>query len=343
MRSGWNSSSWSSFSPTDANMIGTPVTARTDSAAPPRASPSSFVITMPSNSHLLAERLGHVDGVLAGHGVEHEQRRVGLHRVADPHQLVHQVVVDVQAAGGVDDHRVAALLARLLHAPGRDLDRIDVGAAVEHRHADLARRPSSAARWRPAGRRRTPPARACGPASRAASRACRWSSSCRSPAGRPSGSRDGLERNASFAAPVPIRAASSSLTILMTCWPGFRPVSTPSPTARSRTLATNSRTTLKLTSASSSARRISRIAAATSSSDSRPRDRRSVRVVFRRSERESNTCQTIVARRGAPARSVGRAGASRTAGGIAGHGGAMFKIPRAGAVAITESPREAGL
>src|SRR5262249_19775336 len=40
--------------------------------------------------------------------------------------------------------------------------------------------------------------------------------------------------------------------------------------------------------ASSSASRISRIATATSSSDSRPRERRSVRVAFSRSERESN-------------------------------------------------------
>ena len=41
--------------------------------------------------------------------------------------------------------------------------------------------------------------------------------------------------------------------------------------------------------------------------------------------------------------SVVCAGASRTAGGIAGHGGAMFKITRAGAVAIAESPAKHGL
>ncbi|SLH00855.1 Uncharacterised protein [Mycobacteroides abscessus subsp. abscessus] len=47
IRSGWKTSKSSSFSPVEANMIGAPVTLRTDSAAPPRASPSSLVSTTP--------------------------------------------------------------------------------------------------------------------------------------------------------------------------------------------------------------------------------------------------------------------------------------------------------
>ncbi len=47
MRSGWNGSMPPSFSPTPANLIGLPVTWRTESAAPPRASPSSLVSTTP--------------------------------------------------------------------------------------------------------------------------------------------------------------------------------------------------------------------------------------------------------------------------------------------------------
>ena len=46
-RSGWNGSSASVFSPTPKNLIGLPVTWRTDSAAPPRASPSTLVRTTP--------------------------------------------------------------------------------------------------------------------------------------------------------------------------------------------------------------------------------------------------------------------------------------------------------
>ncbi|MNH24158.1 hypothetical protein D3C79_840760 [compost metagenome] len=46
-RSGWNGSSASVFSPIPMNLIGLPVIARTDSAAPPRASPSTLVSTTP--------------------------------------------------------------------------------------------------------------------------------------------------------------------------------------------------------------------------------------------------------------------------------------------------------
>ena len=47
MRAGWKSSSASIFSPTPRNLIGMPVTARIESAAPPRPSPSTRVSTMP--------------------------------------------------------------------------------------------------------------------------------------------------------------------------------------------------------------------------------------------------------------------------------------------------------
>ena len=50
-RPAWRSASKTSrpsiFSDTPANLIGAPVMARTDSAAPPRESPSSLVSTMP--------------------------------------------------------------------------------------------------------------------------------------------------------------------------------------------------------------------------------------------------------------------------------------------------------
>ena len=49
IRSGWNFSKSPSFSPVEAYMIGLPVTAFTDSAAPPRASPSSLERITPSN------------------------------------------------------------------------------------------------------------------------------------------------------------------------------------------------------------------------------------------------------------------------------------------------------
>ena len=77
MRSGWKRSNWSSFSPVEANRIGLPVTALTDSAAPPRASPSSLRHHDAVEVHGLGELLGDVDGVLAGHRVDDEQDVVG--------------------------------------------------------------------------------------------------------------------------------------------------------------------------------------------------------------------------------------------------------------------------
>ena len=50
MRSGWKTSKSSCFSPVEAYMMGLPVTSRMESAAPPRASPSSLVSTTPVKS-----------------------------------------------------------------------------------------------------------------------------------------------------------------------------------------------------------------------------------------------------------------------------------------------------
>ena len=87
------------------------------SAMPPLAVPSSLVRTMPGDVDRLAEQLGLADAVLAGRGVDGHQRlvrRVGHllgDHAADLGQLGHQVVLRVQAPGGVDDHHVGAALA----------------------------------------------------------------------------------------------------------------------------------------------------------------------------------------------------------------------------------------
>jgi signal recognition particle subunit SRP54 len=55
--SGWNGSSASTFSPTPKNLIGLPVIWRTESAAPPRASPSVLVKIIPVNGKASAKTL----------------------------------------------------------------------------------------------------------------------------------------------------------------------------------------------------------------------------------------------------------------------------------------------
>ena len=64
---------------------------------------------------LFVEGLGHIDRVLAGHGIGHQQRLMGLGRRADRGHLVHQFLVDGQPARGVQEDHVVALEGAGLH------------------------------------------------------------------------------------------------------------------------------------------------------------------------------------------------------------------------------------
>src|SRR5579871_1704928 len=86
----------------------------------------------------------------------------------------------------------------------------------------------------------------------------------------------------------PSSVTNSSLTILTTCCTGERLSSTSTPTDRSLTRAIKSLTTRKLTSASSSAWRTSRIASLTSASLTRPLPRRRLKTLCNLSLRLSN-------------------------------------------------------
>ena len=81
---------------------------------------------------------------------------------------------------------------------------------------------------------------------------------------------------------------SSWWTMSMTCWAGFSASDSSVPTVRSRMRATRSRTTVKLTSASSRARRISRRTSSTSASPRRPLPRSRLKIPSKRSESDSN-------------------------------------------------------
>ena len=108
MRSGWNRSKSASRSPVLAKAIGLPTTPLTERAAPPRASPSSLERITRVERERLVEGLGGRHGVLADHGVDDQERVVRLGGGRDPPDLVHQVGVDRQPTGGVDDADVLA-------------------------------------------------------------------------------------------------------------------------------------------------------------------------------------------------------------------------------------------
>jgi hypothetical protein len=105
--------------------------------------------------HLLGEARRDVDRVLAGQRVDDEQYLVRRGDFGDRLHLVHQRLVDVEAAGGVEDEDVIALkLCRLEGAPG-DVDRLlagddrkggDLGLLAEHPQLLLRRRPGDVER-----------------------------------------------------------------------------------------------------------------------------------------------------------------------------------------------------
>ena len=64
------------------------------------------------------------DRVLADHRVDDEQHLVGVDGLADVGGLLHQLGVDAEAAGGVDDDGVVLLALGLFDAVAGDLDRV---------------------------------------------------------------------------------------------------------------------------------------------------------------------------------------------------------------------------
>src|SRR3954451_11560461 len=106
-------------------------------------------------------------------------------------------------------------------------------------------------------------------------------------------------------------ATSSSLTIWTTCCAGFSALLTSSLSARSRTFAVKSLTTGRATSASSSARRISRTVPSTSAGDSLPLVRRFLKVSARRSDSEPKVAMMRLFYRAALASSRARGSVAR--------------------------------
>ena len=182
MRSGWNGSNSSSFSPVPAKRIGLPTTSFTDSAAPPRASPSILVRMTPSRPTASWNASATLTASCPVIASTTSSVLCGCTASSDVAQLVHQLGVDLQPARGVDDHDVAAEPLASSIAPRATVDRIGWLPSRTARRRGPRARAAARPRRGVASRRRR--ATAAGPATSAAARACPRRSSSRSPAGR---------------------------------------------------------------------------------------------------------------------------------------------------------------
>ena len=75
---------------------------------------------------VFVEGLCCADGVLTGHRVDHEQNFVRVDRGLDGLELVHERLVNVQTACGVEEDHVVAVVTGVLDGLLRDLNGVDL-------------------------------------------------------------------------------------------------------------------------------------------------------------------------------------------------------------------------
>ena len=161
MRAGSKSSSASSFSPVPISLIGLPVTARIESAAPPRPSPSTRVSTMPVRPTRSSKERARLTASWPVSASATSSTSCGLAARLTSAASVHHLFVERDAAGGVEQHHViAAELAGLQRAVARSAP-----ASGRRRSAASRRRPAGraprAAPSRPGGACRARPSAPC--------------------------------------------------------------------------------------------------------------------------------------------------------------------------------------
>ena len=185
MRSGWNGSSACTFSPVPTKRIGLPVTARSESAAPPRASPSILREDHARDRQPAREALRELRR-RPGPSWRRQRGARGAARSPAPCARARASARRRRlTAGGVDEDDVASRGACGGDTLAGDRDRVAARRASGARGRRSAARASSAARSPRDGRRRRGRGRASGRARRAASvRAWRSSWSCRRRSGR---------------------------------------------------------------------------------------------------------------------------------------------------------------
>ena len=268
------------------------MTCRTDSAAPPRASPSSLASTtpvMPTPSRNASAVVTASWPIIASI-TKIVSSGWTASRIAAACAIISSSIPSRPAVSTITTSRMARLACSTearATATGSPTPLPGSGANT----STLARSPSTWSCWTALGRCRSaatssgwlPCSRRCRaslPASVVLPEPCRPASMI---------TVGGCLAKFSRRASPPRTVTSSSCTILMTCWAGFSACDTSLPRARSLIPAMNARTTGSATSASSSASRISRAARSMSASDSRPLPRSWLKIPVSRSLSASNT------------------------------------------------------
>ena len=92
------------------------------------------------DAELLVELVGRLHRVLTGHGVRDEQNLAGVKLFLELPQLLHELLVDVQAAGGIYEENVAARLHAFPPSRPRQVTRLGFfQRAIGNRQLDIAR------------------------------------------------------------------------------------------------------------------------------------------------------------------------------------------------------------
>ena len=243
-------------------------------------------------AHAVEEGLRGRHRVLADHRVDDEQHLVGLDRVPDRGGLRHHLLVDAEAARGVDDHDVVQRPARLVERLPRHGDGIaDAAARFRSVHRD-ARLPPDHLQLVHGVR----PLQVGGHEQR---RVALLLEPQRELAGQRglTGTLQARQHDHGrrhLGEPQPPGLAAEDLDELLVhdlddLLRGLSACDTSAPLARSFTRAMNCLTTGSATSASSRAMRISRAVASMSAGDSRPLPRNWEKTWVNRSESVSNT------------------------------------------------------
>jgi hypothetical protein len=116
-------------------LIGTPVTSRTEIAAPAAGITIEFREDDTGHVRLLGEPLGHVHRVLAGHRIDHQAAPRPVRPPWRHRPVRHQLLVDLEPPGSVDDHGVTPELGCLLECSLDESARFG-GAVGVYRNVD---------------------------------------------------------------------------------------------------------------------------------------------------------------------------------------------------------------